>query len=88
MRRCVVSQEMFPKKDLVRIVKTKEDEVFIDPTGKKNGRGAYVALEPSLAVQASKFKVLDKVFGIKIPDTFYEELYEYVDYQKARKELL
>ena len=88
MRRCIVSQEMFPKQELVRIVKTKEDNVFIDPTGKKNGRGAYIALEPELAIKAKKQRTFDKAFGIKISDDFYDELYQYVDHQKARKELL
>lgn len=88
MRRCIVSQEMFPKKELVRIVKTKEDEIFIDPTGKKNGRGAYIALEPELAIKAKKQKTFDKVFSMTIPESFYDELYAYVDHQKARKELL
>ena len=40
LRKCVVSGEMKEKKEMVRIVKTKEDEIFIDETGKKNGRGA------------------------------------------------
>jgi len=40
MRKCVVSGEMKPKKEMVRIVRNKEGEVSIDPTGKKNGRGA------------------------------------------------
>lgn len=88
MRRCIVSQEMFPKQELVRIVKTKEDDVFIDPTGKKNGRGAYIALEPELAIKAKKQRTFDKAFGTKISDDFYDELYQYVDHQKARKELL
>ncbi|WP_282919941.1 RNase P modulator RnpM [Ignavigranum ruoffiae] len=87
MRRCVVSQEIFPKKELVRIVKNKEGEIFIDPTGKQNGRGAYVGLEPKLVEKAKKQKSFDKVFGVSISEAFYDELYEYVDRQKARKEL-
>ncbi|WP_124057489.1 RNase P modulator RnpM [Vaginisenegalia massiliensis] len=88
MRKCLVSQEMFPKKELVRIVKTKEQELFIDPTGRQNGRGAYIALEPKFAIQAKQKKVLDKAFEMKVPEAFYDELYAYVEHQKARKELL
>ncbi|MDO5650477.1 MAG: YlxR family protein [Gallicola sp.] len=88
MRKCIVSQEMYPKKELVRVVKTKEDEVFLDPTGRQNGRGAYIALEPELALKAKKERTFDRAFGIKISDEFYDELYHYVDHQKARKELL
>lgn len=88
MRKCIVSQEMYPKKNLVRIVKTKENEVFIDPTGRKNGRGAYIALVPELALKAQKEKSFNREFGIDIADEFYEELVKYVDHQKARQEIL
>lgn len=88
MRKCIVSQEMYPKKELVRVVKTKEDEVFLDPTGRQNGRGAYIALEPELALKAKKERTFDRAFGIKVSDEFYDELYNYIDHQKARKELL
>ncbi|AXY25473.1 DNA-binding protein [Suicoccus acidiformans] len=88
MRKCIVSQEMYPKKELVRVVKTKENEVFLDPTGRQNGRGAYIALDPELAKKAKKERTFDKAFGIKIADEFYDELYAYVDHQKARQELL
>lgn len=88
MRKCVVSGQMYPKKELVRIVKNKENQIFIDPSGRQNGRGAYIALVPELAHQARKEHTFDKVFGIKISDDFYDELYQYVDHQKARQELL
>lgn len=88
MRRCIVSQEMYPKKELVRIVKNKEGQIFIDPTGKQNGRGAYIGLDPAIAEKAKALKVLDKAFSMKVPEEFYQELYDYVEYQKARKELL
>lgn len=88
MRKCIVSQEMYPKKELVRIVKTKENEVFLDPTGRHNGRGAYIALVPELAVKAKERRTFDREFGLKIPDEFYDELIAYVDHQKARQEIL
>ncbi|UUX34628.1 RNase P modulator RnpM [Fundicoccus culcitae] len=88
MRKCVVSQQMFPKKELVRIVKNKENEVFIDPTGRQNGRGAYIGLEPELAIEAKRKRTFDKIFEMKITDEFYDELYNYIVHQKARKELL
>lgn len=88
MRKCVVSQQMFPKKELVRIVKNKEGEIFIDPTGRQNGRGAYIALDPELAKTAKQRHVFEQVFETKISDDFYDELYRYLEHQKARKELL
>ncbi len=42
LRKCVASQEMMPKKELIRVVRTPEGEVLIDLTGKKSGRGAYI----------------------------------------------
>ncbi|MDO4432859.1 MAG: YlxR family protein [Aerococcaceae bacterium] len=87
MRKCIVSQQMYPKKELVRVVKTKENEIFLDPTGRQNGRGAYIALEPELALEAKKKRTFDRAFEMKVSDEFYDELYRYVDHQKARKEL-
>ncbi|MCM0598936.1 YlxR family protein [Periweissella fabalis] len=87
MRKDVVTGEMFPKKDLVRVVKDNENNVSIDATGKANGRGAYIGLDVTIAQQAFKKRILDKTLGIKITDEFYEELIAYVDHQQARKEL-
>ncbi len=88
LRKCIVSQEMYPKKDLVRVVKNKEGEVFLDPSGRQNGRGAYIALEPELAKKAKDRRVFDRAFSMKVSDEFYDELFAYIDHQKARKELL
>lgn len=88
MRRCVVSHEMYPKKELVRIVKNKENEVAIDPTGRLNGRGAYIALIPELAYKAKEKRIFNAEFGIEIDEAFYDELIAYVEHQKARQEIL
>lgn len=87
MRKDIVTGEMVPKRQLVRVVKNKENEVSIDPTGKKNGRGAYIQLNVEIAKKAKKEKTFDKAFGIKIKDDFYDELIAYVDHQVARIEL-
>ena len=87
MRRCIASGEMMPKKELVRIVRNAEGVAQIDPTGKENGRGAYITLEPTLVVKAWKNRLFEKQLEIEIPDAFYEELLAYVEHQKARKEL-
>ncbi|MCZ0716771.1 RNase P modulator RnpM [Aerococcus kribbianus] len=87
MRKCVVSNEMFPKKELVRIVRTPDQEVVIDPTGKQNGRGAYVSLGPEIVQKAWDKHLLDRHLNVKVSDDFYAELKEYVAHQKARKEL-
>ena len=58
LRKSVVSNEVIDKRDLLRIVKNKEGQVFIDPTGKANGRGAYIKLDNAEALEAKKEKSL------------------------------
>ena len=60
MRKDIVTGEMLPKKELVRVVKNKENEVAIDPTGKQNGRGAYIHLDVDVAKQARKKRHLTR----------------------------
>lgn len=87
LRKCVVTQEMKPKKELIRIVRGK-DAIEIDPTGKKNGRGAYISLDLSVAQKAKDKDVLSQALKANVTPEFYDELIEYVDYQLARQELL
>ena len=87
MRKDLLTNSMQPKKELVRVVIDKEKNISVDPTGKKPGRGAYVSLDPSKIKFAQEKGLLDKSLGTKVPESFYEELYSYVDQQKARKEL-
>ena len=87
LRKSVVSGEMKPKKEMVRITRSKEGEVSIDPTGKMPGRGAYVSREPEEVQQAWDKKILDRVLDTTLTDEFYQELLDYVTHQKARKEL-
>jgi len=74
LRKCVVSQERLPKEELIRVVKNKEGEIFVDTTGKAHGRGAYVKKDASLVKRALKKNALDKAFGAKVPESVYEEL--------------
>ena len=87
MRKDIVTGEMLPKKELVRVVKNKENEVAIDPTGKQNGRGAYIHLDVDNRYTYREEKTFDKAFGIKISDDFYDELIAYVDHKVARIKL-
>jgi len=87
MRKCVISNEMKPKKDMIRIVINKEKQVSIDPSGKLPGRGAYVSIEPEIVQSAWDKHVLDKVLGTTLNDVFYQELLDYVTHQKARMSL-
>ena len=87
LRKCVVSGEMKPKKEMIRIVRSKEGVVAIDPSGKMAGRGAYVSIEPTVVKQAWKKKILDRILEVSLTDDFYQELLDYVEHQKARREL-
>ena len=88
MRKCVASGEMKPKKEMVRIVRTKDGEVSIDSTGKKNGRGAYVSLDVDLVEKAKEKDILSNALNTRVTNEFYDELIDYVDYKKARMELM
>ena len=74
LRTCVVSKEKLEKKDLIRIVKNNENEVFIDLSGKANGRGAYIKKDLDVLKKAQKNKILDKHLDIVIGDEIYDEL--------------
>ena len=74
MRKCVVTQERLPKKELVRIVRTPEGEVKVDKTGRLNGRGAYLKLTAEAIKLAQKSKALSQVLETEIPVDVFEEL--------------
>ena len=85
LRKSVVSNEVIDKRDLLRIVKNKEGQVFIDPTGKANGRGAYIKLDNAEALEAKKKKVFNR--SMEVEESFYDELIAYVDHKVKRREL-
>jgi predicted RNA-binding protein YlxR (DUF448 family) len=70
MRQCVGCGEMKAKKELIRVIKT-EEEVLLDTTGRKNGRGAYICANPE---KARKSKGLERSLKASIPDEVYENL--------------
>ena len=79
MRKCVVTNERFPKNELIRVVKTPEGNVEVDTSGKKNGRGAYLKLSLEVIEMAQKKKVLAKALETEIPNEVYEELKDLID---------
>ena len=74
LRRCVVTKEQLPKSELLRIVKNKENEVFVDLTGKANGRGAYIKKDVNVLKTAKDRKILERALEIQISEEVYEEL--------------
>ncbi len=74
LRKCVATGEMKPKKELVRIVRSKEGEVSIDLTGKKSGRGAYLSKDKEAVLLAKKKNILANHLEVTVDDEIYEEL--------------
>ncbi len=74
MRKCVVTNEHCPKKELIRVVRTPDNTVIVDPTGKANGRGAYLKKDQEVIETARKKKLLDKHLETTVSDEVYEEL--------------
>lgn len=79
MRKCVATGEMKPKKELVRIVRSKEGDVSIDLTGKKSGRGAYLSKDREAVQLAKKKNILSNHLQVTIDDKLYEELLELLE---------
>ncbi len=73
-RMCVISREKLPKNELIRIVKNKENQVFIDLTGKQNGRGVYLQKNTEVYKKAKKTKILNKLLEIEVDDSLFDEL--------------
>lgn len=74
LRTCMGCNEKKPKKELVRIVKNKDGEIFIDRTGKADGRGAYICDQIECLDKVIKSKRLEKVLEIQIPEEVYNNL--------------
>lgn len=74
MRKCIGCGQQKPKKDLIRVVKTKENEVFVDRTGKVNGRGAYICDNLECLNGAIKTRALNRAFEMEIKNEQYEDL--------------
>ena len=73
-RTCIGCNEIKLKKELIRIVKNKEGQIFIDRTGKANGRGAYICDNIECLEKAIKTKRLERTFETNIDAKIYEEL--------------
>lgn len=78
-RKCLIKKELMPKDELIRIVKTKNNEVFLDPTGKKNGRGAYLSKQIEVINQAETEDILSQTFKMKVDRQIYQDLRDHVN---------
>lgn len=73
-RTCVVTKEKTLKKDLLRVVRDKDGKVFVDLTGKANGRGAYLKKDEEVIKKARETKILEHILEVSISDDIYEKM--------------
>ena len=74
MRQCVGCGEMKSKKELIRVIKTPEEEIVLDVTGRKNGRGAYICASMECLKNAQRKKGLERSLKVVIPENVYDSL--------------
>jgi len=74
MRSCIVTSEKCEKKDLIRVVRDNTGRVFIDDTGRANGRGAYLKKDIDVIKKCKKNKILDRRLEVEVPEGIYDEL--------------
>jgi predicted RNA-binding protein YlxR (DUF448 family) len=74
LRKCLGCMSSFPKKDLVRVLKTPEGEVILDLSGKKSGRGAYICKNSACLKKALKSKRIQNNLELEIPEEVISQL--------------
>ena len=74
MRRCLATGQSFPKKEMLRIVRTPEGEVVVDESGKRNGKGAYLSKTAEALQIVRKKKALERALETEVPEEVYAEI--------------
>ncbi len=82
-RQCVGCCENKDKKSMLRVIKTSDDVILLDDTGKKNGRGAYICKTAECLDKAIKNKGLERSLKIKIPKDVYDQLQKEMEQYEA-----
>ena len=85
LRKCLADGQQYPKKELLRIVKTPSGEIIIDTTGKQNGRGAYLKLSAENIALLKKTKALNRALQTEIPEEIYLRLTEMLEKEPERR---
>ena len=75
MRMCIGCRQMRPKRELVRVVRSSEGKISLDPTGRAPGRGAYLCRDGACLERAMKSRALERSFEQKIDSELYEKLH-------------
>ncbi len=84
LRQCVGCAEMKDKKEMMRVLKSAEGPVFLDMSGRKNGRGAYLCRNRECLAKARKNRGLERSLKMRIPDEIYENLEK--EFEEGRHE--
>jgi predicted RNA-binding protein YlxR (DUF448 family) len=74
MRKCVITGNQLPKKDLLRVVREPDGNITLDDTGKVRGHGVYLCKDENVIKQAMKKHILDRHLEVHVPDEIYLEL--------------
>lgn len=74
MRQCLGCRTMFPKKELIRVVRSPEGELSLDFNGKAAGRGAYICPNAECLKKARKSRAIERAFSMQVPEEVYQAL--------------
>lgn len=74
LRKCVITNEQYPKSEMFRVVRTQDGEIVVDLTGKVRGHGAYVCKDKKVIDLAEKKRTLDRALEKQVPSKIYEQL--------------
>lgn len=83
LRKCLGCNEMKPKKELIRAVKSPDGEISLDLTGKKSGRGAYICPDKACFQKARKGRRIERALDTQIPESVYDAMAEQLGVSKA-----
>jgi hypothetical protein len=76
LRQCIACRELKEKKEMLRIVKNKDGEIFLDFSGKAAGRGAYICDNAECIKKLKKQRLINKVFSCEVDDKVYQDIEE------------
>jgi hypothetical protein len=74
LRQCIGCGEMKGKREMLRILRTEDEQIILDSTGRKNGRGAYICPNPECMRKARKSRALDRAFKMAVSNDVYDSL--------------
>lgn len=85
LRQCIGCGEMKNKKEMIRVVRTEDEGLVLDATGRKNGRGAYICPSAECLKKAKKTKGLDRSFKMTVSSEVYDSLTKEIEIFESEK---